>query len=149
MTSMTHMTSAKEEPTHHAVPGTDEQLFLLFLPTPTLLIVHLPGDKSQGLGVLRAAWWGEDTHLHLPYPHVPLPELRPKGMDFWGHPSGWPLLWFQSLNDLGIKQKKKSQASNLDYNDSDILQSQRLIAPKASRVLGNTAILLASFCFVV
>lgn len=34
----------------HAVPGTDEQLFLLLLPTPTLLIVHLPGDKSQGLG---------------------------------------------------------------------------------------------------
>lgn len=49
-TSKTHVTSAKEEPTHHAVPGTDEQLFLLLLPTPTLLIVHLPGDKSQGLG---------------------------------------------------------------------------------------------------
>lgn len=69
-------------------------------------------------------------------------------MDFWGHPSG-PLLGFQGLNDLGIRKKKKSQENDLDYNDSDILQSWGLIVPKASQVLGNTAVLLASFCLVV
>lgn len=69
-------------------------------------------------------------------------------MEFWGHHTGWPLLGFQGLNDLGIR-KEKSQESDLDYDSSDILQSWGRIVPKAPQVRGNTAVSLASSCFVV
>lgn len=52
-----------------------------------------------------AAWRHEGTHLQVPYSHVPLPQLFPQGLEFWGHPSGWLLLGFQGLNDLGIRKK--------------------------------------------
>lgn len=42
------------------------------------------------------------THLQVSDSDFPLPELRPQGMEFRKHPPWWPLLWFQSLYDLGV-----------------------------------------------
>lgn len=61
----------------HIVPGTDEQLFFLLPLASTLLKVHLQVSDAD----------------------VPLPELRPQGVKFWGCPSGWPLFGFQGLYD--------------------------------------------------
>lgn len=99
--------------THHIVPGTDEQLFFLLPLASTLLKVHLPNRQESraricwGGGGGRAGWAAtarrdEDTHLQVSDADVPLPELRPQGVKFWGCPSGWPLFGFQGLYDLGV-----------------------------------------------
>lgn len=54
--------------------------------------------------MLGAARRDEDTHLQVPDANVPLPELCPQGMEFWGCPSRWPLLGFQGLYDLGVRK---------------------------------------------
>lgn len=51
------------------------------------------------LGTVRS---DEDTHLQVPDADVPLPELCPQGVKFWGCPPGWPLFGFQGLYDLGF-----------------------------------------------
>lgn len=99
------------------------------------------------MGVRMVAWRHEDTYLQVSYSHVPLPQLFPQGLEFRGHPSGWPQLGFQGLNDLGIR-KKKLQETELDFNDSDFLKSWGLIEFKASHRLGNIILIPALFCFV-
>lgn len=52
--------------------------------------------------MLRAAGREGDTHLQVPDADVPLPELCPQGVEFWGRTPWWPLLGFQGLYDLGV-----------------------------------------------
>lgn len=53
------------------------------------------------LGAVRR---DENTHLQVPNSDVPLPELCPQGMEFRGSPPRWPLLGFQGLHDLGVRE---------------------------------------------
>lgn len=52
--------------------------------------------------MLGAVTRDEGTHLQVPDSDFPLPELCPQGMEFRKHAPWWPLLWFQSLYDLGV-----------------------------------------------